>query len=141
MRKNTLLALAFTALSFTACQQEDFLSENNKVEKELDTTTNGIQVVDGYLSFASKDLFQNYISSLKDKQDNSGISTRVTQQNINGFTSINSLKAQVAVANTRSEDSEEGTEDEYRISITEAQIWGAIKYNGKWRGIRFTHSD
>ena len=26
-----------------------------------------------------------------------------------------------------------------RFSITQAQVFGAVKYNGKWKGIRFTH--
>lgn len=129
MKKITLLAMAFTAFAFTACQQEDLLAENDKAKNELDTTTDGIQVVDGYLSFASNDLFQSYLASLKNEQSSSTISTRATQQSIKGFTSINSLKEQVAVANTRSGDSEEGTEDEYRISIAEDLIKDELLYN------------
>lgn len=129
MKKITLLAMAFTVFAFTACQQEDLLAENDKAKNEADTTTDGIQVVDGYLSFASDNLFQSYLASLKNEQSSSAISTRATQQSIKGFTSINSLKEQVAVANTRSGDSEEGTEDEYRISIAEDLVKDDILYN------------
>ena len=57
--------MAFTVFAFTACQQEDLLAENDKAKNEADTTTDGIQVVDGYLSFASDNLFQSYLASLK----------------------------------------------------------------------------
>lgn len=129
MKKNTLLAMTFTAIAFTACQQESLLSENDKVKNEANSTTDGIQVVDGYLSFASNDLFQSYLTSLKNRKIDSEIATRSTQQSIEGFTSINSLKEQVAVVNTRSEDGEEGTEDEYRISIAEDLIKDDILCN------------
>lgn len=85
MKKVTLLAMAFTTFAFTACQQEDLLAENDKAKNEVDTTTDGIQVVDGYLSFASNDLFQSYLASLKNEQSGSAISTRGTQQSIKGF--------------------------------------------------------
>lgn len=89
MKKNKLLTMAFAVSAFTACQQEDLFVENGKVESEVDTTIDGIQVVDGYLSFTSDDLFQSYLASIRNEQSGSAIPTRATQQRIKGFTSIN----------------------------------------------------
>lgn len=129
MKKNTLLTMAFAVSAFTACQQEDLFVENGEVESEVDTTIDGIQVVDGYLSFTSDNLFQSYLASFRNEQSGSAISTRATQQRFKGFTSIYSLREQIAVANTRSEDSEEGSEDEYRLSIAEDLVKDDILYN------------
>lgn len=127
--KKQLFILFLTAFTFSGCQQEDLLLEKATEDLEQVTTIEGIQVENGYLNFASNDLFQSYLVSLKNEQSSSAISTRAPQQSIKGFTSINSLKEQVAVANTRSGDSEEGTEDEYRISIAEDLIKDDLLYN------------
>lgn len=89
--KSKLFALLLTTLAVSACQQEDLVSDK-AIESSEQAIIDGIEVKDGYLSFASSDVFQEYLTSLEEGGSSEIASTRSGKGAIQGFTSIASLK-------------------------------------------------
>lgn len=122
--KKQLIKLVLALLTFSACQQDDLLNEK-AMESQEQTFIDGIQVEDGYLSFASNDVFQEYLSSLEENGNSETVSTRSSGRKIQGFTSIASLK-EAYTASTRStstdEEEEEMTQDEFNIMQAEEKL-------------------
>lgn len=119
--KSKFLTLLLAAFAVSACQQEDLVSDK-AIEGPEQTIIEGIEVKDGYLSFASNDVFQEYLTSLEEGGNSEIASTRSGKGKIKGFTSIASLK-ETYLASTRTtsadEEEEEMSQDEFNLMKAE----------------------
>lgn len=119
--KKQLITLFLAAFTFSACQQEELLPEKT-TENQEQITIGGIQVEDGYLNFASNDVFQKYLTSLEEDRSSETASTRSIMRKIQGFTSVASLKESLPAATRNASDiqeDEEMSQDEFNIMSAE----------------------
>lgn len=119
--KKQLIILFLAAFTFSACQQEELLPEKITEDQEQ-ITIGGIQVEDGYLNFASNDVFQKYLTSLEEDRSSETASTRSIMRKIQGFTSVASLKESLPAATRNASDiqeDEEMSQDEFNIMSAE----------------------
>lgn len=119
--KKQLITLCLTAFTFSACQQED-LPLAKSIETQEQNTFSGIQVENGYLNFASNDIFQEYLTSLEEDRSSESASTRSGMRKIQGFTSIASLKESLSTTTRNASDiqeEEEMSQDEFNLMNAE----------------------
>lgn len=123
--KTKLTTLLLVLLTMNACQQYDFISENNDESKVPENNLfEGINVEDGYLNFSTSVVFEEFLSSLEKRNETETTITRAQQNKIPGFTSISSLKKSILnvtrnVSNNNDDEDEEMSQEEFAIANAE----------------------
>jgi hypothetical protein len=132
MKKNYLIVILLFVIA--SCSEHPITDNMNENDDQMSQAFEDIKMTDaGYLSFKTKEVFDNYINSLKEEYVSSQTRAAIAHYNIPEFMSINALKESIQNQSTRSaedsEDIEEGSEDEFRISIAEELIKDDVLYN------------
>lgn len=123
--KTKLATLLLVLFTMNACQQYDFISENNDEPKVPENNIfEGINVEDGYLNFSTSIVFEEFLTSLEKRNETETIMTRAQQNKIPGFTSISSLKKSILnvtrnISNNNDDEDEEMSQEEFAIANAE----------------------
>ena len=114
--KHFFIFIVLCAL-ISACSDDGTLLYNEEYNKEV-VESSDINVTDeGYVNFRTRNAFENYISKLQ--KDDADVSTRASKGfdgRIKNFKSLKDLDKKNLTRTSNEETSEEGTEDEYKLS-------------------------